>query len=132
MLECTTSESKLRDIVNLAEGLDYNEWLASHSQYSFCSLRSDCFLFGIKFIATFIHLFVFRQRIAIAFFEHINLLYGTISEFCSMSGCPDMSGPCNRYELFYNFLFYSLSIYSIYFSPYQPVNIYGSMRKENV
>ncbi|KAF7491868.1 hypothetical protein SSS_10246 [Sarcoptes scabiei] len=66
MLECTTSESKLRDIVNLAEGLDYNEWLASHT---------------------------------IAFFEHINLLYGTISEFCSMSGCPDMSGPCNRQYL---------------------------------
>ncbi|XP_075676133.1 uncharacterized protein LOC113792802 isoform X2 [Dermatophagoides pteronyssinus] len=66
MLECTTSETKLREIVNLAEGLDYNEWLASHT---------------------------------IAFFEHINLLYGTISEFCSMSGCPDMSGPCNRQYL---------------------------------
>lgn len=32
MLECTTSETKLREIVNLAEGLDYNEWLASHSK----------------------------------------------------------------------------------------------------
>ena len=31
MLECTTPEVKLREIVNLAEGLDYNEWLASHS-----------------------------------------------------------------------------------------------------
>lgn len=63
MLDCSISESKLREIVNMAEGLDFNEWLASHT---------------------------------IAFFEHINLLYGTISEFCSMSGCPDMSGPCNR------------------------------------
>ncbi|KAJ6221343.1 hypothetical protein RDWZM_007155 [Blomia tropicalis] len=66
MLECTTPEVKLREIVNLAEGLDYNEWLASHT---------------------------------IAFFDHVNLLYGTISEFCSMSGCPDMSGPCNRQYL---------------------------------
>lgn len=31
MLECTTSEVKLREIVNPTEGLDYNEWLASHS-----------------------------------------------------------------------------------------------------
>ncbi|CAG2176798.1 unnamed protein product, partial [Oppiella nova] len=66
LLECTTPEDKLRQIVNLPEGLDYNEWLASHT---------------------------------LAFFDHINLLYGTISEFCSMSGCPDMTGPCNRYYL---------------------------------
>ncbi|UYV77973.1 MOB2 [Cordylochernes scorpioides] len=32
----------------------------------------------------------------IAFFDHINLIYGTISEFCTMSGCPDMTGPSNR------------------------------------
>ncbi|CAG2104051.1 unnamed protein product, partial [Medioppia subpectinata] len=63
LLECTTPEDKLRQIINLPEGLDYNEWLASHT---------------------------------LAFFDHINLLYGTISEFCSMSGCPDMTGPCNR------------------------------------
>lgn len=32
----------------------------------------------------------------IAFFENINLLYGTISEFCTNVGCPDMIGPENR------------------------------------
>lgn len=32
----------------------------------------------------------------IAFFENINLLYGTISEFCTNTGCPDMIGPENR------------------------------------
>eukprot|EP00093_Oithona_nana_P007943 07943.XXX_60862_61274_1 [CDS] Oithona nana genome sequencing. len=26
----------------------------------------------------------------IGFFEHINLIYGTISEFCTPSSCPDM------------------------------------------
>lgn len=34
--------------------------------------------------------------IALALFEHVNLVYGTISEFCTPSGCPDMTGPGNR------------------------------------
>jgi hypothetical protein len=33
---------------------------------------------------------------AIAFFEHVNLLYGAVSEFCTPTTCPDMSGPCQR------------------------------------
>lgn len=33
---------------------------------------------------------------ALALFEHVNLVYGTISEFCTPSGCPDMTGPGNR------------------------------------
>lgn len=32
----------------------------------------------------------------LAFFEHINLIYGTISEFCTMSGCSEMCGPGNK------------------------------------
>jgi len=44
---------------------------------------------GLRFIA-FILVFFLS---AIAFFDHINLVYGTISEFCTMSGCPDMTGP---------------------------------------
>ncbi|KAI5732306.1 hypothetical protein M8J77_024661 [Diaphorina citri] len=32
----------------------------------------------------------------IAIFDNINLIYGTISEFCTMSECPDMSGPSFR------------------------------------
>ncbi|XP_035215460.1 MOB kinase activator-like 2 isoform X2 [Stegodyphus dumicola] len=63
VLECTISESKLREVIDLPPGLDYNEWLASHT---------------------------------IAFFDHTNLVYGTISEFCTMSGCPDMNGPNGR------------------------------------
>jgi len=35
----------------------------------------------------------------IAFFEHINLIYGTISEFCTMSGCSEMCGPGNKLYL---------------------------------
>jgi len=37
--------------------------------------------------------------LAIGFFEHINLIYGTISEFCTPSSCPDMLGPGPRQYL---------------------------------
>lgn len=33
---------------------------------------------------------------AMALFDHVNLVYGTVSEFCTMSGCPDMTGPGQR------------------------------------
>lgn len=29
----------------------------------------------------------------ISFFNHTNLMYGVISEYCSVSGCPSMTGP---------------------------------------
>lgn len=32
----------------------------------------------------------------VSFFEHINGIYGTISEFCTMSGCSEMIGPNNK------------------------------------
>lgn len=69
VLECTVPESRLREIIDLPPGLDYNEWLASHT---------------------------------IAFFDHTNLVYGTISEFCTMSGCPDMNGPNGRQYLWFD------------------------------
>lgn len=69
VLECTVPESKIREVVDLPPGLDYNEWLASHT---------------------------------IAFFDHTNLVYGTISEFCTMSGCPDMNGPNGRQYLWFD------------------------------
>lgn len=34
--------------------------------------------------------------LAMALFDHINLVYGTVSEFCTPSGCPDMTGPGQR------------------------------------
>lgn len=68
-LERKLPDIDLRVLVDLPAGLDYNEWLASHT---------------------------------IAFFDHINLVYGTISEFCTMSGCPDMSGPQLRTYLWFD------------------------------
>lgn len=66
LLECRVQDSELNFLTDLPGGLDYNEWLASHT---------------------------------IAFFEHINLIYGTVSEFCTPSSCPDMVGPGPRQYL---------------------------------
>ncbi|KAK8727631.1 hypothetical protein OTU49_009660 [Cherax quadricarinatus] len=38
----------------------------------------------------------------IDFFQHINLLYGTVCEYCTMSGCPDMTGPATRQYLWFD------------------------------
>ncbi|XP_013107160.2 serine-rich adhesin for platelets [Stomoxys calcitrans] len=69
VLERKLPEADLKALVDLPAGLDYNEWLASHT---------------------------------LALFEHVNLVYGTISEFCTTSGCPDMTGPGNRTYLWFD------------------------------
>ncbi|KAI8440664.1 hypothetical protein MSG28_001864 [Choristoneura fumiferana] len=33
---------------------------------------------------------------ALALFEHVNLVYGAVSEFCTAGSCPDMAGPGGR------------------------------------
>ncbi|XP_037930918.1 MOB kinase activator-like 2 [Teleopsis dalmanni] len=69
VLERKLPEADLKALVDLPAGLDYNEWLASHT---------------------------------LALFEHVNLVYGTISEFCTPPGCPDMTGPGNRTYLWFD------------------------------
>lgn len=32
----------------------------------------------------------------LALFDHVNLLYGAVSEFCTPPACPDMTGPAGR------------------------------------
>ncbi|XP_025831943.1 MOB kinase activator-like 2 isoform X1 [Agrilus planipennis] len=73
-LEAAVLERKLPDmdmktLVELPAGLDYNEWLASHTM---------------------------------ALFDHVNLVYGTISEFCTNTSCPDMTGPGQRTYLWFD------------------------------
>lgn len=73
-LEATVLERKLpemdmRLLVDLPAGLDYNEWLASHTM---------------------------------ALFDHVNLVYGSVSEFCTSSSCPDMTGPGQRTYLWFD------------------------------
>lgn len=66
LLELRIPETEINFLTDLPGGLDYNEWLASHT---------------------------------IGFFEHINLIYGTVSEFCTPSTCGDMLGPGPRQYL---------------------------------
>lgn len=84
-LERQLPELDLRMLVDLPPGLDYNEWLASHT---------------------------------LALFDHINLVYGTISEFCTMTGCPDMTGPGLRCVL-HSFFFFGIHHISIYLYLYK-------------
>lgn len=86
IFECVAPDYKLREIVDRPEGVDCNEWLAFHS-------KSSCL--GCTSLLMSNHVF----ETAIAFFDHVNMLYGTISEFCTMSGCPEMTGPGNRQYL---------------------------------
>lgn len=39
---------------------------------------------------------------ALALFDHVNLLYGTVSEFCTAASCPDMTGPGGRTYAWYD------------------------------
>ncbi|XP_033753514.1 MOB kinase activator 2-like isoform X2 [Pecten maximus] len=38
----------------------------------------------------------------LSFFNHITLIYGVISEYCTSEGCPSMSGPGNVQFLWYD------------------------------
>ncbi|XP_065159536.1 MOB kinase activator-like 2 isoform X2 [Atheta coriaria] len=69
VLENKLPELDMRLMVDLPPGLDYNEWLASHTM---------------------------------ALFDHVNLVYGAVSEFCTNSGCPDMTGPGQRTYLWFD------------------------------
>ncbi|XP_019869512.2 MOB kinase activator-like 2 isoform X2 [Aethina tumida] len=69
VLERKLPETDMRLLVDLPAGLDYNEWLASHTM---------------------------------ALFDHVNLVYGTVSEFCTPSGCPDMTGPGQKIYLWFD------------------------------
>lgn len=54
--------------VQLPEGEDTNEWLAVHS---------ECYVIGENQMD-------FKQRPpAVDFFNHLNMLYGTVTEFCT-------------------------------------------------
>lgn len=81
--EATLGSGNLRAAVVLPEGEDLNEWLAVHSMRAF-----------LEFPFSF---YLNQLLIAVDFFNQINMLYGTITEFCTPQDCEVMSaGP--RYE----------------------------------
>lgn len=59
----------LRLAVQLPEGEDLNEWLAVHSKtYLSCAVDVGS---------------VSHASLAVDFFNHLNMLYGTVTEFCT-------------------------------------------------
>ncbi len=72
--EATLGSGSLRKAVKLPEGEDLSEWLAVNGvEEHWHRLRS----LGL-------------QGVVIDFYNQINLLYGSITEFCSPASCPEM------------------------------------------
>lgn len=86
----TLGSGNLRLAVMLPEGEDLNEWVAVNSKSKhllyipmICFISINCFVFSL----------------AVDFFNQINMLYGTITEFCTEESCPIMSaGPKYEYH----------------------------------
>ena len=72
--EATLGSGSLRKAVKLPEGEDLNEWLAVNS--------------GCQSIRTIGRALI--QISVVDFYNQINLLYGSITEFCSPQSCPEM------------------------------------------
>ncbi|XP_047022886.1 MOB kinase activator-like 2 isoform X2 [Helicoverpa zea] len=100
LLERKLPELDMRQLVDLPRGLDYNEWLASHSQFHHTTPTS------VVNLLPPVRLINFNNAIsslhALALFDHVNLLYGTVSEFCTAASCPDMTGPGGRTYAWYD------------------------------
>jgi MOB kinase activator 1 len=62
----------LRLAVKLPEGEDLSEWLAVHGEFE---LRAGPRLFSVDE--------VIQSLLAVDFFNHLNMLYGTVTEFCT-------------------------------------------------
>lgn len=80
----TLGSGNLRLAVMLPEGEDLNEWVAVNSMQSGIQIYHYC---NVNYFA------------AVDFFNQINMLYGTITEFCTEESCPIMSaGPKYEYH----------------------------------
>lgn len=81
----TLGSGNLRLAVMLPEGEDLNEWVAVNSKFSTSHPPKPTN-----------HDFTLS---AVDFFNQINMLYGTITEFCTEDSCPIMSaGPKYEYH----------------------------------
>ncbi|KAF7138597.1 hypothetical protein RHSIM_Rhsim07G0137800 [Rhododendron simsii] len=104
-IDATLGSGNLREAVRLPPGEDLNEWLAVNS-------NSLSLSHGVNFWAcSYIHfvpitnmdketskqLFVLVN--SVDFFNQVNLLYGTLTEFCTPENCPTMTaGPKYEYR----------------------------------
>lgn len=91
-IDATLGSGNLRDAVRLPPGEDLNEWLAVNSKpHTAYSLLENVKLFFLLCTNELINAFLFK---AVDFFNQVNILYGTLMEFCTPTTCPTMSaGP---------------------------------------
>ena len=93
----TLGSGNLRLAVKLPEGEDLNEWVAVNSEFVFKTTgmplqRNACAPLTPFFPRRPTH--THTHCAAVDFFNQINMLYGTITEFCTPESCPVMSaGP---------------------------------------
>ena len=76
--EATLGSGSLRKAVMLPEGEDLNEWLAVNGRTP------------LRPIGRRTKLMELCPLIVVDFYNQINLLYGSITEFCSPQTCPEM------------------------------------------
>lgn len=89
----TLGSGNLRLAVMLPEGEDLNEWVAVNSKLK--RLFSIAAIYFVSTESKYHCLF----SLAVDFFNQINMLYGTITEFCTEESCPIMSaGPKYEYH----------------------------------
>lgn len=91
----TLGSGNLRLAVMLPEGEDLNEWVAVNSK-----LKYPFSIAAIYFVLTESKPVILSLlSLAVDFFNQINMLYGTITEFCTEESCPIMSaGPKYEYH----------------------------------
>ena len=87
-LDATLGSGNLREAVRLPPGEDINEWLA---------VNSNILPFRLQFSPNSVvplKLACLLCFAAVDFFNQVNLLYGTLTEFCTPESCPTMTaGP---------------------------------------
>lgn len=86
----TLGSGNLRNAVQLPEGEDVNEWIAVNSK-SWLTWDSSESMTDLAYLRD--------SLLAVDFFNQINMLYGTITEFCTEDSCSIMSaGPKYEYH----------------------------------
>lgn len=86
----TLGSGNLRLAVQLPEGEDRNEWIAVNSKlllWNFLKKACDRYLSGGICVCLLV----------VDFFNQINMLYGTLTEFCTTERCPVMNAGA-KYE----------------------------------
>ena len=114
--EATLGSGSLKKAVLLPEGEDINEWLAVNGMFSQAVLKLTLNIFFSdipsephdqteKFVTSAYNC---RTRLifelVVDFYNQINLLYGSITEFCSPQSCPEMKATDEYAESPRNFL----------------------------